>query len=180
MRDIYPPPAPTPTTQFRGAESVQSSANGSVRAVSPEDVYDDRYAKQPTTRPQSYHDLHASMRQNERENPRFTQSTNYPSASSSRQISTTSSATTAISGSENWESYASDEEEPDASDAYYVRPNAAHGKRFTPDDGYSQGNIAKKQRGVPPYEHAGHAMTDAQGNRVVSGSEANWTDDDAF
>jgi protein regulator of cytokinesis 1 len=181
MRDLYvPPPAPTPITHFGGSESVASSANGSVRHVSPEDVYDDRYAKQPVPRPQSHYDLHASIRQNERENQRFTQSTTYQSAPSSRQISTTSTATTTISGSENWESYASDEEEPHASDAYYAKLDAARGKRFTPDDVYPQGNAAKKQKGLPPYSHAGHAVTDSQGNRIVSGSEANWTDDDAF
>ena len=180
MRDLFvAPPAPTPNTHFRGAESVASSASGSVRHVSPEDVYDDRYANQPHSRPQSYHDLHASMRQNERENQRFTQSTSYPSAPPSRQISNTSSAT-AVSGSENWESYASDEEEPDASDAYYAKLNAARGKRFNPDDAYPQGNAIKKQRGIPPYGKPGQIIIDAEGNRIVSGSEANWTDEDAF
>lgn len=186
MRDLHvPPPAPTPTTHFRGAESVASSANGSVRHVSPEDVYDDRYAKQPQTRPPTYDELNSSMRHNERDQQRYAHSTaSYPSShsQSSRQISNTSSATTAISGSENWESYASDEEEPDASDAYYAKLNAARGKRFSPEDIYPHGNAAKKQRGVPNYGHPAHAqvLTDAQGNRIVSGSEANWTDEDAF
>jgi len=106
-------------------------------------------------------------------------------SSSSRQISNTSSANTAISGSENWESYASDEEERDASDAYYAKLHAARGnsgKRFNPEDAYplANGNPPKKQRGVPNYPHAGHEMRDAGSNRIVSGSDANWTDEDAF
>ena len=91
MRDLVE--APTPVSHFR-AESVASS--GSVRHVSPEDVYFDG---QPPLhpRPQSYHDLHSSMRQDER----FAQSNSYSSAPSTRQISNTSAATTTISGSEN-------------------------------------------------------------------------------
>jgi protein regulator of cytokinesis 1 len=37
----------------------------------------------------------------------------------------------------------------------------------------------KRQKGIPPYgARAGLANT--EGNRIVSGSEANWTDEDAF
>lgn len=179
MRDLFvPPPAPTPISHFR-AESVASS--GSVRHVSPEDVYDDRYAKQPQSRPQSYHDLNASMRRNERENDRYTQSTTYSSVPSSRQISNTSVATTTVSSNSNWESYGSDEEpEQDASDEYYSKLRAARNKRFTPDDVYPHGGQTKRQRGVPPHGHAGHGLMDVEGHRIVSGSEANWTDEDAF
>lgn len=163
MRDLFiPPEAPTPVSHFR-PESVASS--GSVRHVSPEDVYDDRFAKQPAPA------RHES----------FAQSTSYPSAPPTRQISTTSSATTNISGSENWETYSEiSEPEPDASDDYYAKLQAARGKRFTPDDAYPRGNTIKKHKGIPSYGHAGHAYTDADGNRIVSGSEANWTDEDAF
>lgn len=175
MRDLFvPPPAPTPVSHFR-AESVASS--GSVRHVSPEDVYDDRYSNQDN-RPQQYHDLHSSMRQNER----FVQSGSYPSAPPSRQISNTSAATTTVSGSENWETFDSaSEPEEDATDAYYAKLRAARAKRATPDGGYvPPGGQLKKQKGLPPYGHAGHVLMDAQGNRIVSGSEANWTDEDAF
>jgi protein regulator of cytokinesis 1 len=121
------------------------------------------------------------MRRNERENEHFGQSTSYPSAPPSRQISNTSAATTTVSGSSNWESYGSDEEpEEDASDDYYAKLRAARNKRFTPDDAYPHGGQVKRQKGIPPYGHAGHALMDAEGNRIVSGSEANWTDEDAF
>lgn len=171
MRDLFvPPPAPTPTTSQPRADSILSS--GSVRHVSPEDPYG--YPER--SRPQSYQSLNTSMRQNER----YTQSTaSYPSAPSSRQISNNS---TVVSGSENWETYSEiSEPEEDASDEYYARLRAAHGKRFTPDDGYAppQGGQAKKLRGIPPYgAHAGHALTDGEGHRIASGSE--WTDEDAF
>jgi protein regulator of cytokinesis 1 len=171
MRDLFiPPEAPTPVSHFR-AESIASS--GSVRHVSPEDVYDDRYANQPQPLVPSYHENH-SMHHHES----FMQS---GSAAPSRQISNTSTATTNVSGSENWETYSEiSEPEPDASDAYYAKLRAARGKRLTPDDAYPRGNMTKKQKGTPQYGHAGHAFIDADGNRVVSGSEANWTDEDAF
>jgi protein regulator of cytokinesis 1 len=172
MRDLFvPPEAPTPVSRFR-ADSVLSS--GSVRHVSPEDVYDDRYAEQHQSRPQPY-ELQSSMRQNER----FTQSTSYSTAPASRQISNTSNSTATVSGSENWETYSEiSEPEPDASDAYYEKLRAARGKRFSPDDAYARGAMNKKQRGIPPYGHPAHGVTDAEGNRIVSGSE--WTDEDAF
>ena len=91
MRDLVE--APRPTSHYR-TESVTSS--GSVRHVSPEDVYFDGKPPQHT-RPQSYHELHSSMRQNER----FTESSSYSSVPPSRQISNTSAATTTVSGSEN-------------------------------------------------------------------------------
>ena len=177
MRDLFvPPPAPTPVARPNPRpESVLSS--GSVRAVSPEDPYG--YPQQHHQRDQSYHELKSSMRQNER----LTQSS-YSTAPPSRQISNTSSATTAMSGSENWETFSEiSEPEEDASDDYYAKVRAARVKRFTPDDGHnlSQGGPPKKQRGVPPYgAHPGHVLYDTHGNRIVSGSETNWTDEDAF
>jgi protein regulator of cytokinesis 1 len=174
MRDLFvPPPAPTPITHFR-SESVASSGN--VRHVEPEDVYYDDQ-EQHRHHPQAYHELQSSMRQNE---SRFAHSTSHPSAPPTRQISNTSAATTTVSGSENWETYGSDEDE-DTSHAYYEKLRIARGKRFTPEDSYPQGGQPKRQKGIPPYgAHAGHVLTDAEGNRIVSGSEANWTDEDAF
>ncbi|CZR57352.1 related to microtubule-associated protein [Phialocephala subalpina] len=169
MRDLFvPPPAPTPVTHFR-SESVASS--GSVRHVSPEDTFYDGTHSQ-RSRPQSYHELKSSMRQNERDMH------SYPSAPPSRQISNTSSHTT-VSGSENWQTIEDDSEpEHDATEAYYAKLRAARGKRFTPED-YPQGEPIKKQRGIPPYDtRAG--ITEIDGVRIASGSEANWTDEDAF
>jgi len=174
MRDLFvPPPAPTPVTHSR-AESVASS--GSVRHVEPEDTfYDGDYHQQPRARPQSYHELKSSMRQNERE-PGM--SSSYHSGPPSRQISNTSNGT--VSGSENWQTIEDDSEpEQDASEAYYAKLRAARGgKRFTPED-YPQGGQLKKQKGIPPYG-ARPGLVDTEDNRIVSGSEANWTDEDAF
>ncbi|CZS99326.1 hypothetical protein WAI453_008223 [Rhynchosporium graminicola] len=172
MRDLFvPPPAPTPTPHsLYRSESVNSST-GSVRHVTPEDAfYDDAYSKsQRSTRPQSYHELKSSMRQNERETQQ------YPQAPSSRQISNTSNNTT-VSGSENWQTIEDDSEpEQDATDAYYAKLKAAHGKRFPPED-YNHGGQSKKQKGFTPYDSRA-GVTEA---RIVSGSEANWTDEDAF
>ncbi|PBP25375.1 microtubule associated protein [Diplocarpon rosae] len=172
MRDLFvPPPAATltPDSLYR-SESVASSL-GRVRHVTPEDAfYDDRFSKsQRDVRPQSYHELKSSMRHIERDlQP-------YPAAPASRQISNTSNNTT-VSGSENWQTIEDDSEpEVDATDAYYAKLRAARNKRFTPED-YSQGGQPKKQKGIPPYNNR-PGMTEA---RVASGSEANWTDEDAF
>lgn len=175
MRDIFapPPPAATPNTHFR-AESVASS--GSVRHVTPEDTFYDGngYGQPQRNRPQLYHELKSSMRINERDS----QTDSYPSAPSSRQISNTSHSTT-VSGSENWESIQDDSEpEQDATEAYYAKLRAARsGKRFTPED-YPQGvPQPKKQKGYPAY--APRAGLEEE-PRIVSGSDANWTDEDGF
>lgn len=174
MRDLFEPPAPAPAYHFRSG-SVEST--NSVRHVDPEDVYDDRKYQQ---RPQSNYETHSSSM---RQDPRLAQSQQFHHAPPSRQISNTSSATTAVSGSENWETYddASDPEQ-DATDAYYAKLRNARGKRFTPEDSYSmpQNVPSKKQRGLPPAGYTGRVLVDSEGNRIVSGSEANWTDEDAF
>jgi len=84
-----------------------------------------------------------------------------------------------VSGSENWQTIEDDSEpERDATDAYYAKLRAAHGKRYTPDDYEPQGGNMKKQRGIAPYP--GRAGIDIENTRIVSGSDANWTDEDAF
>lgn len=176
MRDLFEPPEESiPDYQFRSA-SVES--NAIVRHVPPEDVYDDRNYGQ-YQRPYSNHSSHSSsMRQDERI-PQYS----YPPAPPNRQISNTSTATTAVSGSENWETYDDvSEPEQDASDDYYARLRAARGKRFTPEDGYSPPQCAqmKKQKGYPAGPHAGHVVIDAHGKRIMSGSDTNWAGEDAF
>ncbi|RFU34967.1 hypothetical protein B7463_g1402, partial [Scytalidium lignicola] len=173
MRDIFPPQAPTPASHMR---HESDSSVDIVRHVTPEDVYDDEYRH---SRTQSYYELRNSMRQNERIPP----AAQYPQAPASRQLSNTSTTATTISGSENWETYDDvSESEEDATEAYYARLRAAaHNKRVTPEGGYGPPGQMKKARGIPPYGvHGGIAMIDAEGNRIPSGSEANWTDEDAF
>ncbi|KAI1108098.1 microtubule associated protein-domain-containing protein [Nemania sp. NC0429] len=180
MRELLPAPElETPVNPHRSA-GLESGSH--VRAVEPEDVYDDRDLQQSYGR--AYMHQHqtsqASMRNEQRPAP-ATGRPAYPHAPPPRQISNTS---TTISGSENWETYDDySEPEADASDAYYAKVRAAaRGKRFTPDDGYvnAPAGQAKRPRGIPPaaMQHGGHGTVDAEGNRTISGSE--WTDEDAF
>ena len=157
-----------------------------VRPIEPEDVYDDG-PRPMSTRSNSnlshqqqtnyydedyYEDKYATIRAPHQQ----------PQQPPVRHISNTSYTSTAISGSENWETYDDNSEpEPDASDAYYAKLRAARGKRPEPEHGHGPASSAAKRiRGIPPtsaYE-AGVAMVDQAGNRVISGSE--WTDEDAF
>ncbi|KAI1274800.1 microtubule associated protein-domain-containing protein [Xylaria sp. FL0933] len=171
MRELMPPPElDTPVNHYR---SVGLGSSSHVRAVEPEDVYDDRNSQQSYGRPPYMHQAsHTSMR-----SERLGQGA-YPHAPPPRQTSNTS---TVISGSENWETYDDNSEpEADASDTYYAKLRAARGKRFTPEDGYenAQASQAKRVRGLPPAMHNSHVTIDAEGNRIISGSE--WTDEDAF
>lgn len=170
MRELLPAPElETPMNSHRNA-GLDSGSH--VRAVEPEDVYDDRDSQQSYGRPYMHQSSQASMRNERLARPA------YPLAPPPRQVSNTS---TAISGSENWETYDDNSEpEPDASDAYYAKVRAARGKRFTPEDGYVNAPTgqAKRHRGIPPAMHGGHGTVDAEGNRTISGSE--WTDEDAF
>jgi Ase1/PRC1/MAP65 family protein len=173
MRDLFIPPALIPVQHLR-SNSAESCAG--VRHVSPEDVYDDRKQNHP---PSHYEPQSSLLRRDEL----LVQSCQYYQTPTPRQISNTSLATTTVSGSENWETYDDvSEPEQDASEAYYAKLRAARGKRDNPYDGYAsqQGIQLKKQKGIPPLAHAGHALLDKDGNRIPSGSESNWTDEDAF
>ena len=157
-----------------------------VRPIEPEDVYDDgprpmstrsnsnlSHQQQTTYYDEDYYeDKYATIRAPHQQ----------PQQPPVRQISNTSYTSTAISGSENWETYDDNSEpEPDASDAYYAKLRAARGKRPEPEHGHGPPNSAAKRiRGIPPTSayDAGVAMVDQAGNRVISGSE--WTDEDAF
>ncbi|KAJ8121630.1 hypothetical protein O1611_g10051 [Lasiodiplodia mahajangana] len=170
MRELVPAPElETPVNPYRG---IGLGSGSHVRAVEPEDVYDDRNSQQSYGRSYMHQASHASMRSERLAQPA------YPHAPPPRQTSNTS---TTISGSENWETYDDNSEpEADASDAYYAKVRAARGKRFSPEDGYGNAptSQAKRIRGLPPAMHGSHVTIDAEGNRIISGSE--WTDEDAF
>ncbi|KAB8296024.1 hypothetical protein EYC80_008835 [Monilinia laxa] len=188
MRDLFEPPPPAPSTQtyYHRNESFASSGS-SVRPISPEDVFE--APPKSKERPQSYQDLRSSTRSN------FSQSLTYGSAppASSRQHSMASSSANTASGSENWETYgdvSETEPEEDPNEDYFARLRAARANRFTPDDEAPQfrgsatvnSSMMKKQKGYPLYKGpAGHVLSnDRLCTRIVSGSEANWTDEDAF
>lgn len=135
-----------------------------------DDRYEDRYAPD---------DRYGAIRPSHKQQK-------YPMAPPPRQISSTSHASqtsqssTNISGSENWETYDDNSEpEPDASDEYYARLRAAHGKRLEPEQGHRPtSSMSKRPRGLAPTGYGGPVMIDQEGNRIISGSE--WTDEDAF
>ncbi len=161
MRDlVLIPELETPAHAYRG---VDASSGIHVRHVEPEDVYDDNFSQQYSSRSNS-------------NQSQLTQST-YPQAPPSRQISNTS---TAASGSENWETYDDNSEpEVDASDTYYAKMFAARGKRALPEAGLGQQiqAVMKRPRGLAGLDHAGHVLVDDEGLRVVSESDE-WLDED--
>lgn len=194
MRDLFLPPTATPTSDYepenmRCTSSASSTGSGSVRQITPEDAFDDRermsymtssVAQSEQNTPQNYRDVQASVRYDARSQ----QQDRHPSAVENRQISTASTLTTIASGSENWETFDdASEPEVDVSDAYYAKLRAAKtGKRFTPDGGYTppRGGPGKKFKGVHSPGGRSQVMIKDETGRLVSASEAGWTDDDAF
>ncbi|KAL9128938.1 MAG: hypothetical protein Q9217_002492 [Psora testacea] len=191
MRDLFEPPkieGGLNNENMRCASAASSNGSGSVRQITPEDVYDDRermsyvttsmmHSSQQNT-PQNYRDVQAAAARYD--------ARQYVPAADSRQISSTST-TTAASGSENWETFDdASEPEADASYAYYAKLRAAKtGKRFTPEGGYTppRGSPGKKFKGM--YGTANHhpptVLEEGGGqHRMVTGSESAWTDDDAL
>ena len=180
MRDLFVPPSATPVSDYdnenvRCTSSASSTGSGSVRHITPEDVYDDRERM-------SY--AQYSAIESEQNTPKQypPQRAQYIPSADSRQISTTSTSTTGASGSENWETFDdASEPEADASDAYYAKIRAAKsiGKRYAPEGGYTspKGALGKKPRAI-----YGNSQTTIQeeGGRYVAGSDAGWTDEDAF
>jgi protein regulator of cytokinesis 1 len=87
------------------------------------------------------------------------------------------------SGSENWETFSEQSEEPERDiDFYKHRQAAARNKRFTPEGGQSpRGVHGKKLRSIRDVDS--NLMTENESGRmvrVVEGSEAGWTDEDAY
>lgn len=155
-----------------------------VRPVSPEDVYDDRQrsfmsasvtsnsrsAGFSHSSHSSQSSLSSSIQGYPRPNPYLSHA---PPPPALRQTSNSSSGNTTASGSENWETFDdASESEADASDIYYAKLRAAHGKRIAPDDGMDlMGKKAKGIRSVSPDgPHPGQVLR-------VAGSDTEWTDD---
>ncbi|ETS80744.1 hypothetical protein PFICI_08273 [Pestalotiopsis fici W106-1] len=169
MRDLLQsPPLEAPANPYKNA-GLNSSVI--VRPIEPEDVYDNRFSDESYGRHygnESYAS-HGSIRQVGRPD--------YPQAPPPRQISNTSGST--VSESENWETYDDvSEPEADVSETYYAKVRAARTMQITPDEPYShlQASQIKRPRGVPA--EVTHGTIDAEGNRILSGSE--WTDEDGF
>ncbi|MCJ1247404.1 hypothetical protein MMC30_004618 [Trapelia coarctata] len=179
MRNLFNPPTATPLAQpdsenWRCASVASSTGSGPIRHISPEDPYEDRREHMSyvphslNTTPQTYADLQRASHYDS-----LYQHQRYVPHADSRQISSTSTTSQAVSGSENWETYDdASEPEVDASEAYYAKLKAAAGKRHAPAGGYPS-----------PRPGVGKKVKGAEGEgRFVAGSDAGsaWTDEDAF
>ena len=167
MKDLFVPPDPVSTPVSRYDFSNRSDRSESiVRHVPPEDPYDDRSFLSRTMRP-TYNSQYM------------------PPQRESRQISQTSSTgtgTTMQSGSENWETFSEQSDEPPERDIdlYKHRQQMARTKRFTPEGGHSaspRGISNKKVRGIRAVGDDTWVEEDGQMVRTVEGSECGWTDD---
>ena len=191
MRDLYNAPEPTTSISegenWRSNSALSSSSGGLVRQVTPEDVYDDRERM-------SY--AHPSyLTQSHR--PTITQAHFQPPTTNtydshykphqyithdSRVASIESGMSQAQSGSENWETYDDGSEaEVEASNAYYAKLKAACGKRVTPEGGHPSPRQAQSKKLRNIYDQGPvQTYVEHNGRMIPSGSEAGWTDEDAF
>jgi len=173
-RPIRPPPAPTPITHFR-AESVASS--GSVRHVEPEDTfYDGGYAQQQRVRPQSYHELKSI------DAPKRTRSSNglfsplWTSESSNFKYphATVSGSEELADNRRMTRNQSKITQKPIMQDLCCSCWEALHSRRL-----FSRWT-SEENRKVSRHTVLRAGYTETEDNRIVSGSEAAWTDEDAF
>lgn len=184
MKDLFVPPTPTPTYEKENSLDLQRSGSV-VRHVEPEDPYQDSHSHRSYQQHQQQ-SLQSSSNMGPPPRPTYPRSdasysttasshhsrplsrSEYPVAPPSRQTSNTSSLMSGSangSGSENWETYTdnSENEEADASDAYYAKLRA------------QQMRQAQKRpataHGVPL------GATKRQAVIQEEGSDAGWTDD---
>lgn len=168
---------------FEPPRAASALSNSLVRPVSPEDVYDDRnqrsFLSSSSLSHQSGGFSHSSQSSNSstslhhafpRPNPYLQ---NMPPPPAPRQTSDSSTVDTANTGSENWETFDDgSESEADASNVYYAKLRAAHGKRLAPAESYNAPVAGKKAKGV---RSVSPAVPVGGMHRV--GSDAEWTDD---
>ncbi|KAF2825676.1 hypothetical protein CC86DRAFT_293456 [Ophiobolus disseminans] len=168
MKDLFVPPEPAETPMNRFDFNRGDRSESIVRNVQPEDPYDDR--------PYMAHSVRTGY------------IPTYPppslSSGSSRQISQTSSTGTGAtmqSGSENWETFSEQSDDPPESDVDFQHYRQRQMKRFTPDGGHAaspRGVQGKKIRSIRNVD-GGDLMMEHDGRmvRVMEGSEAGWTDE---
>lgn len=171
MKDLFVPPEPVETPMNRFEFNRGDRSESIVRNVAPEDPYDDRAYISQTMRGGYIH--------------------TYPppslSSASSRQISQTSStgttntAATMQSGSENWETFSEQSDDPPENDVDFQQYRQRQMKRYTPEGGHAsspRGVQGKKIRSIRNVESANLMMEqDGRMVRVIEGSEAGWTDE---
>ncbi|KAK3494595.1 microtubule associated protein-domain-containing protein [Neurospora hispaniola] len=211
MRSLLPPPdLEKPNNPYNGA-NLRSSIT-LIREVEAEDMYDDRGSSRSSTRPG-----HSNSISSHTSRTSHSSLTSYTASQSSfkhlpqappppvRQVSDRESAGSALSESENWQTYedGSDLEE-EAGNLYLHKVRGARSlggfRRSTPDDSrpqshasqHSQSQLgfsqlqqaaqlrAMKQSGLQPPAHAGRvALVDADGDRIMGGQNE-WADEDGY
>lgn len=186
MKDLFVPPTPSPMNYESDPYEMERSASV-LRHRTPEDAFDDgasyrsfmsSSAMGPPPRP-AYHrgtDSYASTASTY-SRPASSRLADYPRAPPSRQGSNNSSVMNG-SGSENWETYtdASDNEEADATQAYYARQRALQKQSVrggAPILVGGGGSVKRAMQSPNPKGGMGKKTRDA----FDEGSEAGWTDD---
>ncbi|KMQ45520.1 microtubule associated protein [Trichophyton rubrum] len=197
MRDLFQPPRPQTsfssykTDPERCPSLISGSSSGNVTSLSPdEDSHERKHHQRSRTQPSvplqapsvncSVQSLHSSNVQDSghyqsQQSSFVSQSSDKqyrPQNPSNRQISN-STIQTVTSGSENWETYDdASEPEADATEVYYAKLRATHGKRMgTPGD---LGGT-KKIRGIRGVS-SDEFETENRYPHRVDGSDG-WTDD---
>jgi protein regulator of cytokinesis 1 len=170
MRDLLPPPElETPTNQHHPIRPA-AFASSIVRQVEPEDVYDDRPTYQDNDSRPSSREYYSSSKSSDRSG--HSSHTSYHSSSGSsgshaalpiRQISSDTSTSTVVTGSENWETYDDcSEPEEDLTDAYFARMRAARASQqlqqqqcrvVTPEDLNRSESLRVKRVRAPQQPH---------------------------
>lgn len=201
MRDLQQ--AMMPPTPVTDMSSDDLSRSGSVvRHVAPEDPYSDPEAMNRTYRQPPYNNARPPSQEYRPASrdvmpppPRpvhgyapsstssVTSSYQHNGPSTASSIRVTSNDSTAVSGSENWETYGSDEENEEAfapppphhtghqnsEEMYYARLKSASAKRAHAGDGHAGGKKLKCLRGV------GEALVEGAS---VGASQDGWEDEE--
>lgn len=85
------------------------------------------------------------------------------------------------SGSENWETFSEQSDDPPENDIDFQQYRQRQMKRYTPEGGHiasPRGIQGKKIRSIRSVDNANLMMEqDGRMVRVIEGSEAGWTDD---
>ncbi|KAK3401262.1 microtubule associated protein-domain-containing protein [Sordaria brevicollis] len=211
MRSLLPAPdLEKPNNPYNGT-NLRSSIT-LVREVEAEEMYEDRGSSRGSTRPG-----HSNSISSHTSRTSHSSLTSYTASQSSfkqlpqappppvRQISDRESAGSAVSESENWQTYENGSDlEEEAGSLYLHKVRGARSlggfRRSTPDDSRPQSHAshhsqsthgfgqlqqaaqirAMKQSGLQPPAHAGRvALVDADGDRIMGG-QSEWADEDGY
>lgn len=178
MKDLFIPPEPVETPMNRFEFNRGDRSDSIVRNVAPEDPYDDRASYMS-----SNHNMRAGYMPNYP--PPSSSSTSSRQISQNSQASSTGTSNTGVtmqSGSENWETFSEQSDDPPENDVNFQQHyRQRQMKRYTPEGGHiatPRGIQGKKVRSIRSVDNT-NLMMEQEGRmvRVIEGSEAGWTDD---